>query len=143
MVAGHGIRPYRHGLAGRNSDLRGYITAVCNIRVNELTPDGMSDRIPIIKHEAVPGCGSFEVRFPDDRPSQFFYWDGIPARRLRPDLMDRETALEQAKAKGHRDSLICVCVSVVAASQQNAWVSRAKSPRVSQRMACHSRQAPV
>ena len=137
MVAGHGIRPYRHGLAGRNSDLGGYITAVCNIRVNELTPDGMSDRIPIIKQEAVPGCGSFEVRFPDDRPSQFFYWDGIPARRLRPDLMDRETALEQAKAVvGHRDSLIRVCV-------QNAWVSRAKSPRVSQRMACHSRQAPV
>ena len=83
----------------------------------------MSDRIPIIKQEAVPGCGSSEVRFPDDRPSRFFYWDGIPARRLRPDLMDRETALEQAKAVvGHRDLLICVCV-------QNAWVSRAELPR--------------
>jgi hypothetical protein len=41
----------------------------------------MTDRIRIIKHEAVPDCGSFEVRFPD-RPSQFFYWDDIPARRL-------------------------------------------------------------
>jgi hypothetical protein len=28
----------------------------------------MTDRIRLIKHEAVPGCGSFEVRFPDDRP---------------------------------------------------------------------------
>ena len=57
----------------------------------------MSDRIRIIKHEAVPGCGSFEVRFPD-RPSQFFYWDDVPARRLRPELLDRETAPEKAKA---------------------------------------------
>jgi hypothetical protein len=39
----------------------------------------------IIKHEAVPQCGSFEVRFPDDRPSQYFYWDDIPARRMRPE----------------------------------------------------------
>jgi hypothetical protein len=54
--------------------------------------------IRIIKHEAVAGCGSFEVRYPDGRPSQYFYWDDIPARRLRPDLMDRDTALEQAKA---------------------------------------------
>jgi hypothetical protein len=58
----------------------------------------MIDRVRIIKHEAVPGCGSFEVRFPDDRPSQYIYWDDIPARRLRPETLDRETALEQAKA---------------------------------------------
>jgi hypothetical protein len=58
----------------------------------------MTDGIRIVKHEAVPGCGSFEVRFPDDRPSQYFYWDDSPARRLRPDLLDRETALEKAKA---------------------------------------------
>ena len=32
------------------------------------------------------------------RPSQYFYWDDIPARRLRPETLDRETALEQAKA---------------------------------------------
>jgi hypothetical protein len=54
-----------------------------------------TDRIRIIKHEAVPGCGS--SRF-DSRPSQYFYWDAIPARRLRPETLDRETALEQAKA---------------------------------------------
>jgi hypothetical protein len=35
-------------------------------------------RIRIIKHEAVPGCGSFEVRFADGRASQYFYWDDIP-----------------------------------------------------------------
>ena len=58
----------------------------------------MSDRIRIFEHEAVRRCGSFEVRFPDGRESLFFYWDNIPARRLRRDLMDRETALETAKA---------------------------------------------
>ena len=53
--------------------------------------------IRIIKHEAVKDCGSFEVRYPDDRPSQYFYWDDLPSRRLRLET-DRETALEQAKA---------------------------------------------
>ena len=52
----------------------------------------------IIKHEAVPQCGSFEVRYEDGRPSQYFYWDDIPARRMRPETLDRETALEKAKA---------------------------------------------
>lgn len=58
----------------------------------------MTDRIRIIKHEAVPQCGSFEVRFADGRASRYFYWDDLPSRRLRPDMLDRETALEQAKA---------------------------------------------
>jgi hypothetical protein len=52
----------------------------------------------IIKHEAVPDCGSFEVRYPDGRPSVYFYWDNLPSRRLNPQTLDRETALEQAKA---------------------------------------------
>jgi hypothetical protein len=65
----------------------------------------MTERTRVIKQEAVSGCGSFEVRFPDDRPNQFFYWDDIPARRLRPELLDRETALKKAKAvaKAARD----------------------------------------
>jgi hypothetical protein len=54
--------------------------------------------IRIIKHEAVPDCGSFEVRFADGRPSQYFYGDEIPARRMRPETLDRETALEKAQA---------------------------------------------
>ena len=32
----------------------------------------MTDRIRIIKHEAVPQCGSFEVRYPDGRESVYF-----------------------------------------------------------------------
>ena len=52
----------------------------------------------IIKHEAVPKCGGFEVRFPDGRPSQYFYWDDLPNRRLRPDLLTSDVALEQTKA---------------------------------------------
>jgi hypothetical protein len=54
--------------------------------------------IRLIKHEAVPQCGSFEVRFPDGRPSKYFYWDDIPGRRLRPEIVPSEVALEQAKA---------------------------------------------
>jgi hypothetical protein len=44
------------------------------------------------------GCGSFEVRYADGRESIYFYWDDIPARRMRPETLDRETALEKAKA---------------------------------------------
>lgn len=55
--------------------------------------------VRIIKHEAVPDCGSFDVRFPDGRPSRFYYWDDLPSRRLNPETLDRETALEQAQAE--------------------------------------------
>lgn len=57
--------------------------------------------IRLIKHEAVPKCGSFEVRFPDGRPSRFFYWDDESSRRLR-EQMTSEEALEQAKALARR-----------------------------------------
>ena len=56
----------------------------------------MADRFT--KHEAVPKCGSFEVRFSDGRPSKYFYWEDLPGRRLRPDLVASDVALEQAKA---------------------------------------------
>jgi hypothetical protein len=29
----------------------------------------------LIRHEVIPKCGSFEVRFPDGSPSRYFYWD--------------------------------------------------------------------
>jgi hypothetical protein len=60
--------------------------------------------VRLIKHEVVPQCGSFEVRFPDGRPS-YFYWEDIPGRRLRPELHTSEVALEQAKdvARAERD----------------------------------------
>jgi len=58
----------------------------------------MADRIRIIPHQAVPLCGSFEVCFPDGRPSRYFYWDDIAGRRLRPDLVapwDEAKALQR------------------------------------------------
>jgi hypothetical protein len=55
-------------------------------------------RFRLLKHEAVPKCGSFEVRFPDGRPSRFFYWDDVAGRRLNPGQVDGKTALELAKA---------------------------------------------
>ena len=53
--------------------------------------------VRLIKHEAVPNCGSYEVRYSDGRPSRFFYWDDELGRRLRPDLLMSEQALEQAR----------------------------------------------
>ena len=60
-------------------------------------------RIRIIKHEAVPLCGSLEVHFPDGRPSRYFYWDDIAGRRLRPDLADRATAIREAQLLARRE----------------------------------------
>jgi hypothetical protein len=61
--------------------------------------------VRLIKHEAVSQSGSFEVRFSEGRPSHFFYWDDIPGRRLNPDAVDSQTALERAKgiARAERD----------------------------------------
>jgi hypothetical protein len=56
----------------------------------------MTDRIQIIRHEPVPKCGSYEVRFSDGRPSKYFYWEDTPGRRLRSD--HSKQALEDAKA---------------------------------------------
>ena len=36
-------------------------------------------RIRIIRHEAVPKTGSFEVRFADGRLSSYFYYDDVLA----------------------------------------------------------------
>ena len=57
----------------------------------------MSDRISIIKREPVPKSGSFEVRFPDGRPSKFFYWEDEPSRPQGPDQLDSKQALHEAK----------------------------------------------
>jgi len=63
--------------------------------------------IRLIKHEAVPRCGSYEVRFSDGRPSRYFYWDDVPSRRLRPDLLTGDEALEKTKAlaRAERDPM--------------------------------------
>ena len=54
-------------------------------------------QIRLIKHEAVPKCGSFEVRYDDGRPSRYFYWDDEPSWRLRPEQVDRKQAEQDAK----------------------------------------------
>jgi hypothetical protein len=63
----------------------------------------MPDRIRILKHEAVPKCGSYEVRFEDGRESRFFYFDDVPGRRLRRELLTSEQALEQAMASARAE----------------------------------------
>ena len=55
-------------------------------------------RIRIIRHSAVLDTGSCEVRFADGRPSGYFFFDDIPGRRPRPDMLTSEQALEQARA---------------------------------------------
>ena len=50
---------------------------------NRRNHDGMST-VRLIKHEVVPNCGSYEVRFSDGRPSVYFYWDDIAGPRIRP-----------------------------------------------------------
>lgn len=68
--------------------------------------DWMEKRIRIIKHEAIPDCGSFEVRILGE-PSRYFYWDDNPGRRLRPDAMTQEQAREAAQklAREEQDTL--------------------------------------
>ena len=56
---------------------------------------GMSVRL--IKHETVPGTGSFKVRFAEGRRSRYFYFDDLPSRRLRPGQVPREQALDWAR----------------------------------------------
>ena len=52
----------------------------------------------IIRHEAIPQTGSYEVKFTDGRPSVFHYFDDDPGRRSITGKMTSAQALEQAKA---------------------------------------------
>src|SRR3954463_93924 len=70
---------------------RGYGQTLC-----DQENGGMSYRIVrIIPHtiDSIPNCGTIEVRV-----SVFFEWDDDKGRRLRPDAMTQEQALEAAKA---------------------------------------------
>jgi hypothetical protein len=64
-------------------------------------------KIRVIKHEAVPDCESYEVRFPDGRPSKYFYFENLPSRRLRPDQVEQAVAEQEAKrfAREEQDKL--------------------------------------
>jgi hypothetical protein len=57
--------------------------------------------VRLIRHEIVPKCESYEVR-QYGRPSLYFYWDNVPARRLDPNTLTSEQALERAKAAARR-----------------------------------------
>ena len=63
--------------------------------------------IRIIKHESVPQTGSYEVRFPDGRPSVYHYFDDNPSPRSITDKMTSEEALQAAKtlARAEQDKL--------------------------------------
>jgi hypothetical protein len=52
--------------------------------------------VRLIKHEAGPKCGSYEVPIEGTR-SRFFYWDDMPGWRMRLEQMTGAQALELAK----------------------------------------------
>jgi hypothetical protein len=57
------------------------------------------DLIRIIPHRGVEDdCGSLEVWFADGRASVRFYWDNLVSRRLSPNTLRREQAIEKATA---------------------------------------------
>ena len=64
-------------------------------------------KIRVIKHEVITGWGSYEVRFPDRRPSKYFYFENLPGRRLRPDRVEQAVAEQNAKrfAREEQDKL--------------------------------------
>jgi hypothetical protein len=61
--------------------------------------------VRLIKHEAVPQCGSYEVCV-DGLRSRHFYWEDLPSRRLRSEQMTGQEALELAKSRARGLSMI-------------------------------------
>jgi hypothetical protein len=67
-------------------------------------------KVRLLKHTAapdVPDAGSYEVRFPDGRPSVFFYWDDNAGRRAIIHAMRSKEAELLAKelARAEEDKL--------------------------------------
>jgi hypothetical protein len=93
LVSKHRESSYRGGRSPRWIKVK-------NRQASGVQPGDGSVLMPIrlIRHEAVPQSGSYEVRFADRRESRFFYFDDVLARRLRPDMFTSDQALEQAKA---------------------------------------------
>jgi hypothetical protein len=57
------------------------------------------DPIRIIPHHGADvDCGSLDVWFADGRESVRFYWDNLVSRRLSPNTLTREQAIEKATA---------------------------------------------
>ena len=62
-------------------------------------PWSEGDPIRIIPYRGKDNdCGSFEVWFVDGRKSVRFYWDNLISRRLSPNTLTREQAIEKATA---------------------------------------------
>jgi hypothetical protein len=61
------------------------------------------DPIRIIPHRVDDDCGSLEVWFADGRKSVWFYWDNLVSRRLHPESLTQEQAIEKATALAGRD----------------------------------------
>ena len=57
-----------------------------------------TSRIRVIKHEAIPGCGSLRFNSTTVGPAITSIGMISQAAGCRPETLDRETALEQAKA---------------------------------------------
>jgi hypothetical protein len=67
-------------------------------------------KIRLLKHiSEIPSqdCGSFEIKFPDGRPSVYFYWDDNPGRRSITQRLSSEEAERKAKdlARTEQDKL--------------------------------------
>ena len=54
--------------------------------------------VRIIKHESISQTGSYEVRFPDGKPSVYHYFDDNPGRRSITGKMTSAQALQLAQA---------------------------------------------
>jgi hypothetical protein len=67
-------------------------------------------KIRLFKHTAapsVPDSGSYEIEFPDGRPSAYVYWDDNPGRRSITLSLSSEEAEQIAKelARTEQDKL--------------------------------------
>ena len=81
-------------------------------------------KIRVIKHEVVPGCGSYEVRFPDGRPSKYFYFENLPGRRLRPDRVEQATAEQSAERFAREEwsdlcGAMCLLMNLTSVKKEN------------------------
>ena len=65
--------------------------------------DQKKHKVRLELHEVIRGTGSFEVRYADGRPSDFFYFEDDPSRRLSPDVMTRAEALRAAQVKARQE----------------------------------------
>lgn len=63
--------------------------------------------VRMVKHESIPQAGSYELRFPDGRPSVYHYFDDNLGRRSITGKMTGAEALEIAKtlARAEQDKL--------------------------------------